>query len=129
MPNEQDIAPEIIALETGALRRWCAGDPSGFLDLSARDVVYFDPFLDVRLDGHGALADYYGRLRGKVRADRFELINPLVQAAGDAAVLTYNFVSFSGTAEARWNCTEVYRRNRTGWEILQTHWSRTSGGA
>lgn len=46
-----DIASEIIALERGALERWCQGDPDGFLEISAPDVVYFDPFLDKRLDG------------------------------------------------------------------------------
>ena len=29
------------------------GDPSGFLGICAPDVVYFDPFLDVRLDPAG----------------------------------------------------------------------------
>ncbi len=49
--TQSDIAQQIIALEENALRRWCAGDPSGFLEISAEDVVYFDPFLPRRIDG------------------------------------------------------------------------------
>jgi len=49
------IEDEILALEKEALRRWCDGDPSGFLELSAPDVVYFDPSLERRLDGLDAL--------------------------------------------------------------------------
>ena len=54
MPDEH----EIIKLEREAMARWCNGDPDGFLELSAADVVYFDPTLEKRLDGHGALSTY-----------------------------------------------------------------------
>jgi hypothetical protein len=122
-----DVAAHLIRLEEAALRRWCDGDPSGFLEISAEDVVYFDPFLDRRIDGLPALADYYESLRGKVRAERFELINPQVQLVRDAAVLTFNFVSYGG-GESRWNCTEVFRRAGDSWKLIQTHWSRTNAG-
>jgi ketosteroid isomerase-like protein len=122
----RDIAAHLIGLEEAALRRWCDGDPSGFLELSAEDVVYFDPFLDRRIDGLPALTDYYESLRGKVSAERFELINPCVQLVGDAAVLTFNFASYgSGGSASRWNCTEVFRRTRGSWRLIQTHWSFT----
>jgi ketosteroid isomerase-like protein len=118
---------QIIGLEKEALRRWCNGDPSGFLEISAPDVVYFDPFLERRLDGLEALRSYYEGLRGKVRAERFEVLNPVVQSiGGTGAVLTFNFVSSGGGRESRWNCTEVYRRDGTGWRIVQTHWSFTN---
>jgi len=118
---------QIIALEKAALVRWLGGDPSGFLEISAPDVVYFDPFLDRRIDGLAALTDYYQGLRGRISAQRFELINPLVQQIGDAAILTFNFVSSADREnEMRWNCTEVYRRDADGWRIIQTHWSFTN---
>jgi hypothetical protein len=47
---------------------------------------------------------------------------------GDAAVLTFNYVSSGSEGEARWNCTEVYRRDSVGWRIIQTHWSYTNAG-
>lgn len=37
----------IIDLEKKALERWNNGDPGGYLDASAPDVVYFDPFTGV----------------------------------------------------------------------------------
>lgn len=121
---------DIIKLERAALARWCKGDPSGFLEISAQDVTYFDPFLPRRLDGWDALSAYYEGLRGKVSASRFELLDPHVQEAGDAAVLTFNFASWGGNEnEFRWNCTEVYRRTAGGWRIIQTHWSFTTPAA
>ena len=54
--------------------------------------------------------------------------NAKVQLVGDAAVLTFNFVSYGGSEDAfRGNCTEVYRRSRDSWRIIQTHWSFTRG--
>ncbi len=119
---------EIVAIERAALERWCAGDPSGFLAICDDDVVYFDPFLDRRLDGLAALTAYYESLRGKVSAARFEMLNPKVQPIGAAAVLTFNFVSYGGNDDAlHWNCTEVFRRRGETWRLAQTHWSFTRG--
>ena len=116
----------IIAMECAALDRWGNGDPSGFLEICAPDVVYFDPNLERRIDGRDALSEYYEGIRGKVSFERFELLNPLVQRVGDAAVITFNFVSYGEAEdEYKWNCTEVYRRSGEGWEIIQTHWSYT----
>lgn len=123
------IANHIIGLEERALRRWCSGDPSGFLDLCADDVVYFDPFQKERIDGRAALGTYYESLRGKVGAARFELLDPHVQVVGEAAVLTFNFVSWgSGEDAVRWNCTEVFRLTGGNWKLIQTHWSFTNAG-
>ncbi|MBI5001227.1 MAG: nuclear transport factor 2 family protein [Euryarchaeota archaeon] len=116
-----DDAAAIIALERAALDRWGKGDPSGFLEICAPDVVYFDPYLERRIDGLEALARYYEPARGKIHIDRYELLDPKVQLCGDMAVLTFNYVSYPG--EARWNCTEVYRRTDGTWRIIQTHWS------
>lgn len=124
-----DAAAEIIALERAALDRWGAGDPSGCLELSDPEVVYFDPFTERRLDGLEALTALYESLRGQIHIDSYELLNPKVQVYGEAAVLTFNYVSPMGGAEHRWNCTEVYRRTREGaWRIVQTHWSLTAAG-
>ncbi len=125
MSEKQEITEALIALESAALRRWGNGDPSGFLEICAPDVVYFDPYLEKRIDGIGALTQYYKATWGQVRFDRFELINPYVQTSGDLAVLTFNYASYTGEASSRWNCTEVYRRNDDGWKIIQTHWSYT----
>ncbi|MEO5806386.1 nuclear transport factor 2 family protein [Devosia sp.] len=120
----------VVNLEAAALDRWCRGDPSGFLELCADEVVYFDPFLPARLDGLAKLTAYYEGIRGKIFASRYEMIEPHVQLIGTAAILTFRFTSWGGSegAEMRWNCTEVYRNDAAGWRIVQTHWSFTGAG-
>lgn len=125
-PVTDELADTIIAIECAALDRWGKGDPSGFLEICAPDVVYFDPGQEMRIDGRDALSQYYEAVRGKVSIKRYELLNPLVQQVGNGAVLTFNYVSYGGSEDAhRWNCTEVYRYSGESWEIIQTHWSFT----
>jgi ketosteroid isomerase-like protein len=121
---------ELVAIEHRALERWGQGDPSGYLEISAPDVVYFDPFVDYRIDGIEALGRYYEALRGTIHAENFEIIDPLVQEHGVMAVLTFNFrCRLASGAELRWNCTEVYRRQGAEWRLIQSHWSRTNPGS
>ena len=127
MTDDNDIARTIIELERQALERWGKGDPSGFLEISADDVVYFDPYQERRLNGIAELRALYEMIRGRVQIAHFELVNPHVQVEGTMAVLTFNYVA-RGTNEAmsRWNCTEVFRREGDSWRIIQTHWSFTT---
>ena len=126
METETDVAQMIIGLERAALDRWGRGDPSGFLEISAADVVYFDPYQKQRLNGIDELRALYESIRGQVCVERYELIDPRVHAVADMAVLTFNYVAEgSNEMTSRWNCTEVYRREDDTWRIIQTHWSLT----
>jgi ketosteroid isomerase-like protein len=118
-----NVAETIMELERGALERWGRGDPEGFLEISAPDLSYFDPFIERRLDGLAALRSMYEQIRGKIHIDRFEIIEPRVQVAGDVAVLTFRFKSYGGAGSIDWNTTEVYQRDQAGWRIIHTHWA------
>ena len=122
---EDEISAQILKMERAALDRWGRGDPDGFLEISAPDVVYFDPFLPQRIDGLDALRQYYAELRGTISVDSYEIVDPEVQVYGEVALLTFRFVSRGGGDEMRWNTTEVYRRGDDGWRIVHSHWSFT----
>jgi ketosteroid isomerase-like protein len=125
MSREEEVESTLIALERAALDRRGVGDPSGYLEISAPDVVYFDPFLERRLDGLDALTSLYESLRGTIHIDHYDLIESKVQVCGKAAVLTFNLNSYTGKTVMRWNCTDVYRLDKEGWRLIQTHWSIT----
>ena len=123
MAETEEIAKQILALERAALDRWGRGDPDGYLEISAQDVSYFDPFLERRIDGIEALRKWYDAIRGKIRIDRDEILEPRVQVAGEAAVLTLHFTSYGSEGSMKWNCTEVYQQRREDWKIVHSHWS------
>jgi len=67
-----EVGMEIIEMEKAALDRWGKGDPGGFLEICAPDVVYFDPYREARIDGLPALAALYKTIRGQVHFECFE---------------------------------------------------------
>jgi hypothetical protein len=67
---------EIVALERGALDRWGHGDPQGYLEIMAPEVTYFDPTQPRRVDGLQAMKDLLEPLTGRIRVDRYDMLNP-----------------------------------------------------
>jgi len=121
------VTETIIALETAALDAWHNGNPSPYLELYSKDFTYFDPAQARRLDGWNTIKALYESMRGKVKMDKFEIINPAVQTTGTMAVLTYNLHSYSGETLWKENCTEVYRLEEDNeWKIIHSHWSLTA---
>ena len=106
-------AAHIVELERAALLRWAAGDPSGFEEISAPDVTYFDPFTETRLDGIASLRSWYDQIRGKIHIDHFEILDPQVQISGNIAVLTFRFISH-GSEGSWWRFARFPRRLRAG---------------
>ena len=130
-----DVAQHIISLERSALDRWIHADPDGYLSLYAKDATYFDPFRDKRVDGLDELNQRTASMRGiklPFTDPRYDMLNPRVDVDGNTAVLTFNLVNYGKptgstqeTVLARWNATEVYRRQNGEWRIIHTHWSFT----
>jgi ketosteroid isomerase-like protein len=124
---------DIIALERAALDRWGAGDPNGYLEVYADEITYFDPYAEHRLDGIDSMRALYGPFVGKIKVDRYDMIRPRVQRHGDAAVLSYQLVSYGPNAAGevtatRWNSTAVYAKVNDQWKSVHSHWSHTQAG-
>lgn len=113
----------ILALERAALDRWGNGDPDGFLELSAPDVSYIDPFQPKPLSNRAELKALYDQFRGMIKIESSEMVNACVQQVGDVAVLSFQFFSQGSEGSTKWNATEVYRKLPDGWRIIHTHWS------
>ncbi|KPK64513.1 hypothetical protein AMJ83_02040 [candidate division WOR_3 bacterium SM23_42] len=130
MSSSQDTVKEIVAMECAALDRWGKGDPWGFTEISADEVTYFDTGTERRIDGLAALKQLYTPREGKIKIERYDMINPKVQIHGSTAVLTFNLIDHVPTREAsakevHWNATEVYCNIAGEWKIIHTHWSHT----
>ena len=130
-----DFKPEtIIALERSAIDRWGKGDPQGFLENYAPDISYFAPSEEHRVDGLAAMRELLIPITGKVKIDRYDMVNPKVQRRGDIAVLSYQMVNHltspSGqSVTVHWNATAVYERIQGRWKIIHSHFSYTKADA
>lgn len=133
-----NVAEHIMSLERAALDRWVRADPDGYLEIYRDEATYFDPFRDKRVDGRDALTAQLAPLRGMklpFTEPRYDMLDPEVTVDGNAAVLTYNLVTYGKPADttdeivlARWNATQVYRHVDGAWRIGHTHWSFTLPG-
>ena len=122
--EQDDIATTIITMEKNALEKLNKGNPSGFLEIYAEDITYFDPFREKRFDGFEKIKTFYESMQETISIDRYEMIEPVVQIAGETAVLSYNLESYIGSNVFREKCTEVYRQQPDQqWKIIHSHWS------
>jgi ketosteroid isomerase-like protein len=122
--DQEDLATAIITMEKTALDKLNKGNPSGFLEIYADDITYFDPFREKRFDGFEKVKTFYESMQGAFRIDSCGMIEPVVQIAGETAVLSYNLASYIGSDVFREKCTEVYRQQPDKqWKIIHSHWS------
>ncbi len=119
----------ILSLENQAMERWRNGDPWGFVELSAEDIVYIDPGLASPIIGLEPYKAYMQKVEGQIHYQGSEFIHPKVVMVGEAAVLSYNYRSSELSpdgivlSQTPWNATEVYFRQEGQWKIVHTHWS------
>lgn len=118
-----DTLREILALERQAMDGWRAGNPDPAMALASPEITYFHAVTQKRLDGLAAVRDLYEKYRGIPLFDSYDILDPRLQIAGDAAVLTYHFVRHNGSAVSHWNATQVYQRGKDGWRVIHSHWS------
>jgi ketosteroid isomerase-like protein len=125
----QSMEEIIMSLENGAMERWRKGDPWGWTEISAEDVIYIDPGLTKPIEGLEAYKKYLKQIEGKVNYQISEFIDPKLKRYGNIAVLTYNYrdakteTDGSIVEQSLWNTTEVYCLLDSEWRIIHTHWS------
>jgi ketosteroid isomerase-like protein len=125
----QSMEEIIMSLENGAMERWRKGDPWGWTEISAEDVIYIDPGLTKPIEGLEAYKKYLKQIEGKVNYQISEFIDPKLKRYGNIAVLTYNYrdakteTGGSIVEQSLWNTTEVYCLLDGEWRIIHTHWS------
>lgn len=121
---EDKISDQLLAMERAAMDGWLKGDPDKMLSTLDTEITYFHAVTKKRLNGLAAVKTLCEQYRGRPLFDSYEITDPMVQATGDVAVLTYQFASRTGATTAHWNATQVYRRNKEGWRVIHSHWSQ-----
>ena len=122
---------QIIALERGALERWCKGDPYGYVELAAPDITYFAEGVDTLIRGFKAFEQINATVKGKVSIPRFEMADASVRFIGDLGILTFVLHNYKPADQlrGRWRTTEIYRLIDGRWQIIHSHWTHIKTGA
>jgi len=126
LPSASDTMSEIVALERKAMDGWLQGNPDPLLAMADADITYFHVMTEKRVDGRATLKALIEPFRGRALFDSYDMLEPRVQVAGDAAVLTYILLRRTGSVTSRWNATQIYQRKAEGWRVIHTHWSQTA---
>lgn len=123
----QNADQEIIALERSALDKWAQSNTSGFIDISADDVTWFDfnPGAQLRIEGIEAVRSYMAPLTGQIPPHTYEIVNPKVQVYGNTAILSFHWKASmtDGTPLDEWKATSVYHWKDGKWRQVHSHWS------
>lgn len=127
MGNDSTVETSIVDLERAALEQYGRGDIDGPLALCGREISYFDPFVERRIDGRTALAVHYEGTRGKARYDSCDLRDVRVQTFGDTAILTYVLATAGSprppSEPTRWKVTTVYHPSDDRWRVVHSHFA------
>jgi hypothetical protein len=121
--SNDKAAKEVLDLERAAMDGWMKGDPDPSLAVADPEITYIHAVAAKRLDGLDAVRTLFEQYRGTPLFDSYEMVDPKVQLAGDAAILSYTLVRHNGDAVNRWNGTQVYQRKANGWRVIHAHWS------
>jgi len=114
---------EVLAMERASMDGWLKGDSGPMLAAADPEITLFHVMTERRVEGIAAAKELYAPYEGRPLYDSYKIDDPKVQAGGDMAVLTYRLVTRNGDTSRTWNATEVYRRGKTGWKAIHTHFS------
>jgi ketosteroid isomerase-like protein len=129
LKRDRTPADKVFKVEDSAMEEWRKGNPMKWIEISAENVLYIDPSLTEPVAGVKAYIQLLEPLKGKIKYDASEYVNPRVAIFGKTAILTYNYHSLQKDPKSGfrrtsfWNTTEVYRWIEDRWKIIHTHWS------
>lgn len=127
-PSSEDMttAQHIVDLEKGALALWFNGQTSGYNRLWSRESFsYFDGAVTKRIDSHEEIEEVLKTIEGKLFAHGgYHFENPRVQLFGNTAILTYQLYADTTLIDMKYNCIEVYHKEKSGeWHVVHSTWS------
>jgi ketosteroid isomerase-like protein len=105
--------------------KWASGDPMGFLECAAQDIVWIDDIAAQKpVSGYDALEKYLETLKGQIPPHEHELLDMMFQPYGNIVVVNYRYQGiFDGVPAEPWKATSVYRYQDGDWLSVHENWS------
>ncbi|MDX9772406.1 MAG: nuclear transport factor 2 family protein [Bacteroidales bacterium] len=108
--------------------RWAAGDPMGFLEYAAKDIIWSDDLgAQNRVIGYDSLKTYLEAFKGQVPPHQHELIEPVFQIYDDIVIVSYRYQGIlEGESLPPWKVTSVFRYADGEWLSVHENWTDVS---
>jgi hypothetical protein len=125
MPTAEEAKAVVMEKITLAAEKWSKGEPTGYADCAAKDIVWLDELDALKpISGSAALKKYLANFKGQIPAHEFELLDPLFQVYDDIVIVTYRYQGiFEGEPGEPWKVTSVYRYIDGDWFSVHENWS------
>ena len=105
--------------------KWASGDPMGFLEYAAQDIIWIDDIAAQKpVIGYEALEKYFETLKGQIPPHEHELLDMVFQSYGNIVIVNYRYQGiFDGEPADPWKVTSVFRYQDGDWLSVHENWS------
>lgn len=125
IPTADEAKTAVMEKITMAAEKWSNGDPMGYVECAAKDIVWLDDLgASKPVSGSDSLKKYLETFRGQIPTHKFELLDPFFQVYGDIVIVTYRYQGIlDGEPLNPWKITSVYRYVNGDWLSVHENWS------
>jgi len=105
--------------------KWASGDPMGFMECAAQDIIWIDDLgAQNSVSGYDTLAKYLENFKGQIPPHEHELLDMVFQYYGDIVIVNYRYQGiFDGEPADPWKVTSVFRYQDGDWLSVHENWS------
>jgi len=124
-PTSDEAKTAIMEKIKSACERWASGDPMGFLECVAQDIIWIDDLgAQIPINGKETLGKYLENFKGQIPPHKHELLDPVFQFYGEIVIVNYRYQGTSdGAPDDPWKTTSVYRYIDGDWLSVHENWS------
>ncbi len=125
LPTRDEAEKAIWDMIVAANDKWAAGDPMGFMESAAPDIIWSDDLgAQNRITGYENLKAYLETFKGQIPPHQHELIDPMFQFFDDIVIVSYRYQGiFEGETAPPWKVTSVYRYADGDWLSVHENWT------
>lgn len=128
LPTQDEAKAAVWEKIQMANDKWAAGDPMGFIECAAKDIIWSDDLgAQNRVIGYDALNTYLEGFKGQIPPHQHELIEPVFQFYDDIVIVSYRYRgTFEGEPASPWKVTSVYRYADGDWLSVHENWTEVN---
>ena len=126
LPTVDEAKTAIMEKINSANDRWASGDPMGFMECVAQDILWMDDLgAPIPVIGKESLGKYLENFKGQIPPHQHELFNHEFQFYGEIVIVNYRYQgTFDGAPLEPWKITSVYRYIDGDWLSVHENWSQ-----